>query len=413
MNFTTAKYSQLKSRLKSKYQSQLKLVIRDMKKLPPKKISSWVTTHQDELQQYSPLHWNFLTQLKTFNFFHQQSSELGKNDFGEQEDLVFEKWNSSEFADQFLKRLNQGKILGRASLETLNDFDKHLVIFADRQILKSDKASAAYRPQSSLGEYKKGAKVNRLLETTLHLEGKDLKLMTHSLKEMKSFSHRIETALKIIKKHSPSSWDRFAAFTEVIVPIKEKEFVSYSHQDLPGYSMINLYHRDFVDLMDDLLHENGHHHLNYYLNLGTLIEETVDNIYYSPWRKTPRPLRGVFHAYFTFFWAFKLFADLARAKSLDENIYPFSSEEKEKIYWRVCEEFHMLNYTYLELQWAHKKGLIYPAGRELIQEQRKELNKFKRQISLWEKKLKSHRKDLTELKQTLKRAEALYKKPAR
>ena len=410
MNFSTAKYSQLKSRLKTKYKSQLNLVTRDMKKLPPKKISQWVTSHQEELQQYSPLHWLFLTQLKSFNFFHHQSPDLGKNDFGEQEDLVFEKWNASEFADQFLKRLNKGKTLGKASLETLNDFDKHLTVFAERQILKSNKESAAYRSQSSLGEYKKGTKTNRLLETTLHLQGKDLKLMTHSLKEMKSFSHRIETALKIITKYSPTSWDRFAAFTEVIIPIKQEEFVSYSHQDLPGYSMINLYHRDFVDLMDDLLHENGHHHLNYYLNLGTLIEEPLDNIYYSPWRRTPRPLRGVFHAYFTFFWAFKLFADLARTKSLDENLYPFTLQEKEKIYWRVCEEFHMLNYTYQELKWAHKKGLIYPTGWELIQEQQKELTKLKKQIPLWEKKLKGHRKDLTDLKKTLKKAEALYSK---
>ncbi len=410
MNFSNAKYSQLKSRLKTKYKSQLKLVTRDLKQAPTKSISRWVTTHQEELQTYSPLHWLFLTQLKNFNFFQQQSPDLGKNDFGEQEDLVFEKWNASEFADQFLKRLNKGKTLGKASLETLNDFDKHLTLFAERQILKSNKEGAAYRPQSSLGEYKRGTKISRLLETTLHLGGKDLRLMTHSLKEMKSFSYRIETALKIIKKYSPTSWDRFVAFTEVIVPIKQKEFVSYSHQDLPGYSMINLYHRDFVDLMDDLLHENGHHHLNYYLNLGTLIEEPLDNIYYSPWRRTPRPLRGVFHAYFTFFWAFKLFADLARAKTLDETLYPFTPLEKEKIYWRVCEEFYMLNYTYQELKWAHKKGLIYPTGWELIQEQQKELNKFKKAIPLWEKKLKAHRKDLTDLKKTLKKAETLYSK---
>lgn len=410
MNFSTAKYSQLKSRLKTKYKSQLKLVTRDLKQMPTKSISRWVAYHQEELQKYSPLHWLFLTQLKSFNFFQQQSPDLGKNDFGEQEDLVFEKWNASEFADQFLKRLNKGKTLGKASLETLNDFDKHLTLFAERQILKSNKESMAYRPQPSLGEYKKGTKINRLLETTLHLGGKDLRLMTQSLKEMKSFSYRIETALKIIKKYSPTSWDRFVAFTEVIVPIKQKELVSYSHQDLPGFSMINLYHRDFVDLMDDLLHENGHHHLNYYLNLGTLIEEPLDNIYYSPWRRTPRPLRGVFHAYFTFFWAFKLFADLARTKTLDEALYPFTPDEIEKIYWRVCEEFHMLNYTYQELKWAHKKGLIYPTGWELIQEQQKELNKFKKAIPLWEKKLKAHKKDLSELKKTLKKAEALYAK---
>lgn len=348
--------------------------------------------------------------LNLFNYLNQQEPELGKKDFGPREEEVFEKWNNSEFAAEFLKSLNAGKYLGKASMDALKVMDKHLVTFGERHILKNDKLSPAYRIQTSLGEYKKNDKVLRLLETTLHLEGKDLRLMTSTIKEMKTFSHRIEVALKIIKKFSPTSWERFIAFTEVIVPIRQKEFVSYSHQDLPGYSMINLYHRDFVDLMDDLLHENGHHHLNYYLNLGTLIDEPVDNIYYSPWRRTLRPLRGVYHAYFTFFWAFKLFADLARAKEVDSIFYLFSPSEKEKIFWRAVEEFHMLNFTFQELKWARKQGLIRDNGWDLISEQNKELMKFKKLIPLWEKKLKHHKTELKELKVTLKKAHKDYSK---
>ncbi len=410
MIFNTRKYSQLKSRLKSKYQKQLQVTLKELKRLPAKNITKWVLTHTDELKTYNSLNWHFLAQLQTFNFFNQQSPDLGKDNFGAEEDIVFEMWNRSEFADQFLKRLNQGKSLGQANQATLNDFDKHLVTFAQRQILKADKTSASYRIQSSLGEFKKGEKISRLLETTLHLEGKELRLMTSTMKEMKIFSQRIEIALKVIKKHSPSSWERFAAFTEVIIPIKRPEFVSYSHQDLPGYSMINLYHRDFVDLMDDLLHENGHHHLNYYLNLGKLIDEPLDNIYYSPWRRTLRPLRGVYHAYFTFFWAFKLFADLTKAKEVDSIWYLFGPAEKEKMIWRAVEEYHMLNYTFKELKGARKQGLIKDTGWNLIQAQQKELNKFKKQIPLWEKKLKTHRKDLSDLKKTLKKAEQQYSK---
>ena len=405
MNFTPQKYSQLKSRLKSKYQKLLKATLKDLKKLPARKSNQWVLTHADELKHYSQLNWHFLSLLQSFNFFNSQKSDLGKSDFGPLEEKVFEKWNNSEFADIFLKSLNKGKSFGQASEEALRAFDHHLVTFAERHLLRTDALSVNYRTQTSLGEFKKGKKVSRLLETTLHLEGKDLRLMTSTLKEMKQFSTRIEVALKLIKKFSPSSWERFTAFTEVIVPIREPELVSYSHQDLPGYSMINLYHRDFVDLLDDLLHENGHHHLNYYLNLGKLIDEPVDNIYYSPWRRTLRPLRGVYHAYFTFFWAFKLFADLANAKELDSIYYLFSHEEKEKIYWRAVEEFSMLNYTFSELKWAKRKGLINETGWKLIQDQQKELNKFKKKIPLWEKKLKLHRSELTALKQTLKKAE--------
>lgn len=410
MNFSPSKYSLLKSRLKLRYKRHLQTAIKEMRKLPDRNISEWVGDHHSELKDYSSLHWHFLSMLQLFNFLNRQDRNLGKLGFGEQEEIVFEKWNNSEFAEDFLKSLNRGNFLGKASLTALKAMDKHLVTFGERHLLRTDKLSSTYRTQTSLGEVKKDGKVFRLLETTLHLEGKDLRLMTSTIREMKAFSQRIEVALKVIKKFSPTSWDRFMAFTEVIIPIKQRELVSYSHQDLPGYSMINLYHRDFVDLMDDLLHENGHHHLNYYLNLGKLIEEPVDNIYYSPWRRTLRPLRGVYHAYFTFFWAFKLFADLSKAKDVDSIFYLFSSEEKEKIIWRAVEEYHMLNFTFQELKWARKQKLIYDSGWMLIQEQQKELNKFRQYILAWEKKLKHHKKDLKDLKKTLEQARKDFSK---
>ncbi len=410
MNFSPKKYSQLKSRLKRRYIVYLSKTLVELKKLPKKNITHWIQENDNELKEYSELNWHFLSQLQLFNFFNRQPSDLGKTEFGDIEEDVFERWNASEFAATFLKSLNQGIPLGKANEKTLKELDKHLVEFGERHILKNESSSSFYRVQGSLGEYLKGKKLLKLLETTLHLDGKDLRLMTQTMKEMKSFSQRIEIALKIIKKYSPSSWERFIAFTEVIVPISQEELVSYSHQDLPGYSMINLYHRDFVDLMDDLLHENGHHHMNHYLNLGKLIEEPIDNIYYSPWRRTLRPLRGIFHAYFTFFWAFKLFIDLSKAKEIDSIYYLFNQEEKEKILWRAIEEFHMLNFTFEDLKWARRKGLIHDAGWELILEQQKEVRKYQKFIPVIEKKLRHHKKELVDLKKTLKSSKAQFTK---
>lgn len=410
MNYSSKKYSQLKSQLNRRYKVLLSKALRDFKKLPQKNISYWIQNNSRELKEYSALNWHFLSQLQVFNFFNQQAIDLGKTHFGDLEEEVFEKWNASEFAATFLKSLNQGLPLGKANKKTLKELDQHLVSFGERHILKNDSASSFYRIQGSLGEYLKGKKISKLLETTLHLDGKDLRLMTSTMKEMKSFSQRIEIALKIIKKYSPSSWDRFNSFTEVIVPISQAELVSYSHQDLPGYSMINLYHRDFVDLMDDLLHENGHHHMNHYLNLGKLIEEPLDNIYYSPWRRTLRPLRGIFHAYFTFFWAFKLFIDLSKAKEIDSIYYLFGPQEKDKIFWRAVEEFHMLSFTYQDLKWARKQGLIYDTGWELIEEQQREVRRYSKFIPSLEKKLRFHKKELVELKKTLKSSKAKFTK---
>lgn len=410
MNFSSNRYSQLKSRLKSKYKRILKRTLEDLRNYPDLSIAKWITAHSDEINIYSSLNWHFLNHIKNLIFFLKQDPFLGRFDFGTREEEVFERWNKSEFSDIFLKELNKGNYLGKASLTTCRYYDRFLITFAQRHILKENKNSKFYRVQTSLGEIQNEFRITKSLETTLHKDGKEITLLTANFKEMKKFSQRIETALIVIKELSPSSWERFSAFTENIVPIKQKEFVSYSHQDLPGFSMINLYHRDFVDLMDDLLHENGHHHLNYYLNISNLIIEPVDCIYYSPWRGTLRPFRGIFHAYFTFFWTFKLFSDLILAGRLKSSFYTFAQEEKEKIIWRCLEEYYMLNFTFNDLKWANKQALINRTGWSLIQEQQKELKKFQKHVPKLVKKLTTHKNDFKILMETLKKAEIEFKK---
>lgn len=406
MMFIPTTYTRLRTRLERKYAANLNQVLKTISPL-----SDWLQDGHEVLKQYSPVKWYFLKQIQSYLEIYETLPALSESpdEFSKLDDEIFENWNRSEFADVFLKALNQGKSIKAASEIALKHFEQHLITMGERQLYRLDKTHPSYRVQSSLGEYKKGKKVSKLLETTLHLEGKDLNLMTSSLKEMKSFSQRIEVALKVIKKFSPKSWDRFIAFTEVIIPIHQDEFVSYSHQELPGYSMINMYDRDFVDLMDDLLHENGHHHLNYYLNLGKVIDEPVEAIYYSPWRRTLRPLRGVYHAYFTFFWAFELFSTLAEAREQDSIFYLFSAREKEKIYWRAVEEYWMLDYTYADLQKARRKHLISDTGWTFIQEQRKALLKRRKNIEAWEKKLKFYRPQLRDLKKNLNDATKAYR----
>jgi hypothetical protein len=349
-------------------------------------------------------------QIENFLYLesHRPEHNSGKVEFSEEEDEIFERWNKSEFADVFIEHMQRYHRVDKASEATLKVVSRHLLGLGNRHILKLNPKDSFYRIQPSLGDIAKDGKISKLLETTLHLEGKDLKLLTSSVKEMKKFSLRIDIALKVIRRYSPTSWERFVAFTDVIIPIKQKQLVSYSHQELPGVSMINLYDRDFVDLIDDLLHENGHHHLNHYLNLGKLIEEPIDCIYFSPWRNTLRPLRGIYHAYFTFFWAFKLFSDLASAKEVDSIWYLFSATEKEKILWRAIEEYWMLKYTFEDLKLARKRGLINDTGWELVTEQNKLMGRFSKKIPLWEKRIPHHRSELKALKTQLKQAASLY-----
>lgn len=411
MQISPKTYGSLKSRIKRRYSSLFRKTFVALNKFPHSKTTKWLKEHHAEFSEFTPQRWFFLKQVESLVFFLSQNSVSSESDFfSDEDDQIFEKWNQSEFADVFLKLLNKKMTLPKASAETTKIFDKHLVSLGNLHLLKIASSTKNYRLQPSLGDFKKKTGVSKLLETTLHLDGKELGLLTSSLKEMKAFSTRIEIASRVIREFSPDSWERFSAFTEVIIPIKQIQLVSYSHQELPGTSLINLYHRDFVDLLDDLLHENGHHHLNYYLNLEQLIQEPIDCIYYSPWRRTLRPLRGIYHAYFTFFWAFKLFSDMASSKELDSIWYDFSPNEREKITWRAVEEFYMLEFTYVDLQWARKQGLISELGWSLIKEQRSIVSKFRKKVLIWEKSLKEHKKELQELKKTLAHARKHYKK---
>ncbi len=410
MNFSPAQYRRLKSRIRSRYQLKWRKLKANLRLYPTGPLKSWIKDTEKELSTYTNFNWFFLKQVETFFFLQNIKPVAGNNiSLSRDEERVFDSWNNSEFADVFLRTLNKGKTVAQASQLTIRQFEQHLLTMGKRHIDKVDVRSTSYRIQSALGERLRNGKISPLLSTTLHLEGKDLDLMTPTLKEMNLFSHRIELGLKLIRTFSPVSWNRFTNFTDTIIPIKEKEFVSYSHQDFPCVSMINLYDRDFVDLMDDLLHENGHHHLNHYLNLEKLIEEPADMIYYSPWRRTIRPLRGIYHAYFTFFWAFRLFSDLASG-NLDNIWYKFSDAEKEKIYWRAVEEFHMLNFSFEDLKWAKSQGLIGKTGWEIINSQQKELNRMKKFLPVWERKLKAHRKDLLKLKSELRTNRKKFKK---
>jgi hypothetical protein len=406
MTFSNSTYLKLKNRLKKNYQLRL---TQQLKNLSTENlaIARWLKKNGDELKNFSPVKWNLLHQIEEFIFLHNKSKNLNDESFGALEEEIFEKWNQSEFAGDFLKALNLGNKLRKASEKTSKILDRHLVNFAQRHILHQKNVTHFYKAQTSLGEITKNGKISDLVPNIIQINDKNITVFSRSQKEGKIFCERISKALKIIMVSSPDSWERFKAFTEVIVPIKESHFVSYSHQDLPGYSMINLYHRDFVDLMDDLLHENGHHHLNYYLNVSHLIEEPIESIYYSPWRRTLRPLRGIYHAYFTFFWAFKLFSDLLKSQEADSI---FNSYEKEKMIWRAVEEYYMLSFTFEDLKWAKNNGLIHKKGWELVAEQKILIDQKKNDIKKLEKKLNFYKDDLNNLKSALRKAKKDFKK---
>lgn len=407
--------------MKNNYQALKKSLIKVYSKnithiqetLPAGKLRTvWDKYNSIVFESYSSQLWYLSTQIIGYIDMRELALEVNEqagDELDELQDLLFESWNKSEFAKDFLGFLNKGHSIKKASLHTLKIVDQHLAILFQRIVLDKDIDHKYYHENESLGEIRQKGKLTHLPYLNMRFETCDLLFHYHSKKEKELFPPKILIALTLIEHFSPTSFERFEAFTQTIIPIKQKEFVSYSHQELPGTSMINLYHRDFVDLLDDLLHENGHHHLNYYLNQYKLIDEPIENIYYSPWRETLRPIRGIYHAYFTFFWAFKLFKDLSE-KDLSHPYYEFSKDEKDKIYRRAIEEFLMLDYTFADLKKAHQNKIITKRGMDLVQELQDELIKSKSHTLGLKKKLsKESLKRIHDLEETLKKAAKHYR----
>lgn len=280
-----------------------------------------------------------------------------ENLYSENEEELFDLFDESSYRSVFYSHLKKNNHIFESSFESALFIAQDLENLLLGNILqKPCTITSSYMPRPEFGDSKTSfgkSKQIKVEGTSLWLRGK----------YKKEFLSRLKWAHDQIALHSASSFTRLNYFTQVIVPYNDPCVVSYSSQDLPGVSMINLYNRDRIDLMDDLLHENGHHHLNYYLNLGKLITENPEQIYYSPWRKAPRPVRGIYHAYMTFFWAAHLFFDLYQASSSD-----FTKEEKKKIKKRLIEEISMLLYCEEEMNKIFNNKLMTQKGYKLYQE---------------------------------------------
>jgi hypothetical protein len=154
--------------------------------------------------------------------------------------------------------------------------------------------------------------------------------------------------------------------------------------------------------MDDLIHENGHHFLNAFLNVQDLFTEDDEKDYYSPWRQALRPIRGIYHACFTFYWGLNLFDDLLTGHP------PLNEEEREKIKRRFLEEYYMLDYCYPDLVHAHKENKINTQGMELIEQIYEEIRKKAHNVESILASLKD-KEAIGELKARLKKAQKTYR----
>lgn len=186
---------------------------------------------------------------------------------------------------------------------------------------------------------------------------------------------RITRAWETIRLAWPDGHDVLALLTNRIIPLHARGVVSFSYRHRPGLSFINCFDRDNLDLIDDVIHENSHHHLNLLLRKNLMYRgDHNQQIFYSPWRRSQRPLRGILHATFTFTMGALLFQHLAswgagHSGSMRWKQAGLSQRDLQRARFRCLEEVESVRYSLLDLQYADEQlGWLTSAGQQLVRE---------------------------------------------
>lgn len=184
---------------------------------------------------------------------------------------------------------------------------------------------------------------------------------------------RIQRAWETIHDAWPEGHEVLALLTSYIVPLNAKGVVSFSYRHRPGLSFINCFERDNLDLIDDLIHENSHHHLNLLLRKHVMYRgDHNQKIFYSPWRRSLRPLRGILHASFTFTMGAMLFERLSswgggRGGAARWKKAGLTARDLERARFRCLEEVESVRYSLQDLHYAdHHLGWLTGSGRRMV-----------------------------------------------
>jgi HEXXH motif-containing protein len=227
---------------------------------------------------------------------------------------------------------------------------------------------------------------------------------------------RIARAWQTVQLAWPEGHALLDLLTSRIIPLQAKGVVSFSYRHRPGLSFINCFDRGNLDLIDDLIHENSHHHLNLLLRKHVMYHgDHNQQIFYSPWRRSLRPLRGILHATFTFIMGALLFQRLScwasgRGGAARWKQAGLTQRDLQRARFRCLEEVASVRYSLQDLHYAdHHLGWLTGSGRRLvgqlteaIEHVERESERFKPEVSrsAFSSALRKHSKELQQARQT-------------
>ncbi|MGQ0810586.1 MAG: aKG-HExxH-type peptide beta-hydroxylase, partial [Nitrospiraceae bacterium] len=208
------------------------------------------------------------------------------------------------------------------------------------------------------------------------------------------FADRLERAMAVIRVAWPEGTTLLTSLTSRIVPLRARGVVSFSYRHRPGLSFINCFDRDDLDLIDDLIHENSHHHLNLLLRKHKMIQgDRHQEIFYSPWRRSLRPLRGILHATFTFTMGAILFERLSSWAEGPQGLSRWKraglrQRDLMRVRFRCLEEVESVRYSIQDLEYASRHlGWLTGSGQRLVGQLEEAIGKVERNMASYRKEV--------------------------
>lgn len=131
---------------------------------------------------------------------------------------------------------------------------------------------------------------------------------------------------------------------------------SYSDSNLPGCIFLSLANSTYA-LAEAIVHEFYHNELNFLLEVSPLFLDDKKAIYYSPLRKDPRPLYGLFHAVYVLSGIAQF---ITRGILKHENQHGLIATKQRKYLLRIINQ--------LEVGYAQiNQSLVAEDGKEILQ----------------------------------------------
>lgn len=107
-------------------------------------------------------------------------------------------------------------------------------------------------------------------------------------------------AVKVLEQNWPEAWNEIRQTIRYVIPFRCKPTDSFTSSKLLSAVFISPRLGDPVSLAEALVHEARHNRLHMLERRGRLFENDNACRYWSPWKQTERPFRGIIHGTYSF-----------------------------------------------------------------------------------------------------------------